>query len=106
MPLGELMGQLVRGRAERDDEGQVEEELQRGRRAVRLRRVASAHADPVMAAVLDHCGSLGTGRRGEHSLARPRRGRSPQRMDGGRSASGTTAVSPDSVFAEGTPLNV
>ena len=54
--LGEQMGQLVRGRAERDDEGQVEEELQRGRGAVVFGRVASAHPDPVMAAVLDHWG--------------------------------------------------
>ena len=27
-------------------------------------------------------------------------------MDGGRNASGTTAVSPASVFADGTPLNL
>src|SRR3954447_9300276 len=30
----------------------------------------------------------------------------PQRMDGGRSASGTTAVSPVPVLADGTPLNL
>jgi hypothetical protein len=34
------------------------------------------------------------------------RGLRPQRSDGGISACGTTAVSPDAVFAAGTPLNL
>src|SRR5687767_14375888 len=98
MPLGEQVRQFVRGGPERNDEGQVEEQLERGGGAVVLGRVAAAHPDPAMAAVLDHCGSLGRtpGRR-----PAPR-----QRIDGGRSASGTTAVSPAAVFADGTPLNV
>jgi hypothetical protein len=60
--LGEQVGQLVGGRTERYDEGQVEQQLERSRRAVLLGGVASPHASPVVAAVLDHCGSLGTAR--------------------------------------------
>ena len=71
VPLGQEMGQLVRGRAERDDEGQVEEELERGRGAVVLGRVAAAHPDPAMAAVLDHCGSLGRTPTGRTPLPGP-----------------------------------
>jgi hypothetical protein len=42
MALGQKMREFVGGDPERDDERQVEEELERGRRPVRLVRVPSA----------------------------------------------------------------
>ena len=51
MALGEEVRELVRGDPERDDEGQVVEELERRRGAVLLARVAPGHPPAVVRAV-------------------------------------------------------
>ena len=63
--VGEEAGELVGRHPERDDERQVEEQLQRRGGAVHLVRVAAAHRDQAVPHPVGHGRSVGVSGRGQ-----------------------------------------